>query len=361
MSPKPQPGVLAIEPYRGGESTIPGVAKPIKLASNENPLGSSARAKAAYREVAEQLWLYPEGSAKRLREAIGGRYGLDPGRLICGAGSDEIFAMLVRAYLAPGDEIVQSEYAFSIYRIFAQAAGAIVRSAKDKNYAVDVDAMLALIGPKTKLVFLDNPNNPTGTYIPFEEVRRLHAGLPPQVLLVVDAAYAEYVRRNDYAAGVELVSAFDNVIMTRTFSKIHGLAALRLGWAYGPADVIDALNRVRGPFNVSTPAVAAGVAAIEDSEFAERSADLNARELPRVTEALRLAGLTVTPSVANFILAHFPDKAGRRAADADAFLRTRGLIVRRVDSYGLPNALRITIGAEPQNDALIAALQDFMR
>jgi histidinol-phosphate aminotransferase len=359
MPPQPQKSVLTVDLYKGGESTLPGFPKPIKLASNENPLGTSEKAKAAYREASEKLWLYPDGSAAKLREAIGRRYGLDPARIICGAGSDEIFQMLVRAYIAPGDEVVQRQHAFSIYKIFAQSAGAIVRSAPDSGLSADVDALLAAMNEKTKLVFLDNPNNPTGTYLPFEDVRRLQAGMPPQALLVLDAAYAEYVRRNDYAAGIELASQSDNVIMTRTFSKIYGLAAVRLGWAYGPQSVIDALNRVRGPFNISGAAMAAGIAAVEDTAFVEKTADLNARELARVEDALKALGLGVTPSVANFTLVQFPAHKG--ASDADAFLRSRGIIVRRMESYGLPEYLRISIGDEQQNGALLAALTDFMR
>jgi histidinol-phosphate aminotransferase len=360
VAPKPLPSILAIEPYRGGESKLPGFDKPIKLASNENPLGCSPVARAAYAAAAAKLHLYPEGSAAELRGAIAARYGLDPARLICGAGSDEIFQLLARAYLGPGDEIVQSQYAFLVYRLVAQQSGAVVRTAPDRDFAVDVDAMLALVGPKTKIVFLANPNNPTGTYIPAEAVARLHAGLPKDVLLVLDSAYAEYVKRNDYVSGVELVSGHDNVIMTRTFSKIHGLAALRLGWAYGPPGVIEALNKVRGPFNVSAPAQAAGVAAIGDLDFAERSAAFNAEELARVGAAIAALGLETTPSVANFVLVHFPDRVGARAPDADHFLRGRGLIVRAMAGYGLPNALRISIGAREENDALLTALAAFV-
>jgi histidinol-phosphate aminotransferase len=358
MAPRPLPGILDIEPYKGGEATIPGIAKPVKLASNENPLGASEAARRAFAEAAGSLHIYPEGGATLLRRAIAQRYGLDVDRIVCGAGSDEIFALLGRAYLSPGDEIVQSEYAFLIYAIVAKAAGAIVRSAPDRDYTVDVDAMLAAVTPKTKLVFIANPNNPTGTYLPVQEVRRLHAGLPPDVLLVIDAAYAEYVRKNDYAAGVELVSEFDNVIMTRTFSKIHGLAAIRLGWGYGPAAVIDVLNRVRLPFNVNTPAMKAGIAAIEDMSFAERSADHNTAELARVYNALVGMGYDVTPSVANFVLMHF---APGRAAKADAFLRSRGYILRPLKAYGLPDALRLSIGRTQDNDGALAAFADFSR
>jgi histidinol-phosphate aminotransferase len=354
MPPKPLPGILEINAYKGGESVLPGIEKPIKLASNENALGASPAALKAYADAAAKSHLYPEGSAAVLRRAIGARYGLDPDRLVCGAGSDEIFHLLGQAYLAPGDEIIQSEHGFLVYRIVAQTAGAIVKSAPDRNLTVDVDAMLALVTPKTKIVFLANPNNPTGTYLPFEEVRRLHAGLPDDVMFVIDAAYAEYVRRNDYEAGVSLVSEFDNVVMTRTFSKIHGLAALRLGWAYAPAAVCDVLNRIRTPFNVSTAAQMAGVAAIEDTGFVERTIAHNEAELERVTSALAALGIEVTPSVGNFVLAHFPGKAKA----VDAFLRSRGLIVRLVAAYGLPDALRITIGKTAENDALIAAMQD---
>jgi histidinol-phosphate aminotransferase len=357
MPVQPLPAVLEIAPYKGGESTLPGIAKPIKLASNENPLGASPAVAPALAAAAEKLALYPEGSCKALRGAIAARYGIDAERIVCGAGSDEIFQLLARAFLAPGDEIVQTEHAFLVYRLVAQQSAAIVRSAPDRNLTADVDAMLALVGPRTRIVFLANPNNPTGTYLPFSEVRRLHAGLPDTVLLVIDAAYAEYVNRNDYSSGLELAAEFDNVLMTRTFSKIHGLAALRVGWAFGPPSVIDALNRVRGPFNVSSVAQAAAIAAIEDADFPERCAALNADELERVSVRLTELGVRVTPSVGNFVLAHFPPG---QAPEIDAGLRKRGLIVRGVAAYGLPDALRISIGAPDENDALLAAMGDIL-
>ncbi len=360
MPPKALPSILEITPYKPGESKVPGVANPVKLSSNENPFGPSPKAKAAFAAAAETLALYPEGTAQALREAIARRYGLDAQRIVCGAGSDEIFLLLARAYLAPGDEIVQSAHAFSIYKIAAQQSGAITRTAQNDGLTASVDSMLALVTPKTRLVFLDNPNNPTGTYLPFSEVRRLHAALPGDVLLVIDAAYAEYVRRNDYSSGLELASEADNVIMTRTFSKIYGLANARLGWGYGPASVIDALNRTRGPFNVSGPAQAAGVAAIEDHDFVERSVAHNESEIPRVSAALRALGLEVAPSVGNFVLVRFAAVPGRTAADADAHLRKRGYILRQVVNYGLPDCLRFTIGHAADNDGVIAALKEFM-
>jgi histidinol-phosphate aminotransferase len=232
--------------------------------------------------------------------------------------------------------------------------------AAEKNYTANVDAILACVTERTKLVFLANPNNPTGTYLPFDEVRRLHRRLPSHVILVLDAAYAEYVRRNDYEAGIELVATSDNVVMSRTFSKIHGLAALRLGWLYGPAPVVDVLNRIRGPFNVNTPAMMAGIAAIEDTAHVEAGRAHNDRWLAWLSEEIRKLGLEVTPSVANFVLIHFPQSKGRSAADADAFLTRRGLILRRVESYGLPHALRLTIGSDEANRLVVAALSEFV-
>lgn len=358
MSPKPLACVAAIEPYRGGDSVIPGIEHPIKLSSNENPLGASPHALEAYRSAATGLSRYPEGSSRRLRAAIAARYGLDEARILCSAGSDEAIQLMGRAYLAPGDEVIQSQYGFLMYRLMAQACGAIVRAAPDRDFTVDVDAMLALVGPRTKIVFLANPNNPTGTYIAAAALRRLHAGLPKDVLLVIDAAYAEYVARADYEDGTALAAEHDNVLMTRTFSKIHGLAALRLGWTYGAIELIEILHRVRGPFNVTGPAQAAGIAAIADVEFEERARAQNAQELERLTRGLCALGLDVLPSVANFALIGF---GAHSAAAANRALRAQGLIVRDVSSYGLPNHLRISIGLPAENDAVLAALSAHMR
>src|SRR6266566_1984966 len=360
LRPQPRPGVLDIDPYVPGKSTAPGVARVFKLSSNETPLGPSPKALAAYRAVADHLQDYPDGAATALREAIGRTFGLDPSRIVCGAGSDDLLNLLADAYLRDGDEAIHTTHAFLVYPIATLGSGAKPVVAAEKNYTADVDAILAAVSERTKVVFLANPNNPTGTYIPFDEVKRLHKALPPQVLLVLDAAYAEYVRRNDYEAGIELVATSENVVMCRTFSKIYGLAALRLGWLYAPAHVIDALNRIRGPFNVSQPAIAAGVAAIEDTNHVEASAAHNARWLPWLTEEIGKLGLAVTPSVANFVLIHFPSDKGRTAQDADAFLTRRGLILRRLEPYHLPGALRLTVGSEEANRLLVEALAQFM-
>jgi len=358
--PQPRPGVLDIAPYIPGKSSAPGVAKVFKLSSNESPLGPSEKAIAAYRAVGEHLEDYPDGAATGLRDALATAFGLDPARIVCGAGSDDLLNLIARAYLTDGDEAIHATHGFLVYPIATLAAGAKPIVAPETNYTVNVDAMLKAVTPKTKIVFLANPNNPTGTYIPFDEVKRLHKGLPPHVLLVLDAAYAEYVQRNDYESGIELVATSENVVMCRTFSKIYGLAALRLGWMYGPAPVIDAINRIRGPFNVNAPAIAAGIAAIRDTPHVEKSRAHNTRWLAWLAEEIGKLGLPVTPSVANFVLIHFPETKGKTAKDADAFLTKRGLILRQVGAYKLPNALRMSVGTEEANRLVVKALAEFL-
>lgn len=360
LAPVPRPGVMRIDAYVPGKSSAAGVARVIKLSSNETPLGPSRLAIEAFRGAAASLEAYPDGGAGALRAAIADRYGLDPARIVCGAGSDELLSLLTHAYIGPGDEGLYSQYGFLMYRIAILAAGGTPIVAPEKDRVADVDAILARVTDRTKIVYLANPNNPTGTYLPHEEVKRLAASLPPRVLLVLDAAYAEYVKRNDYSSGLELVSTSANVVMTRTFSKIHGLAALRVGWLYAPAAIADAVNRIRGPFNVSAPAIAAGAAAIRDLAHEEASVVHNETWLPWVTRELAALGLNVTPSVGNFVLIDFPKTAGKTAAEADVFLSKRGLVLRAVGAYGLPDSLRMTIGAEAANRAVVDALREFM-
>jgi histidinol-phosphate aminotransferase len=358
--PTPRPGVMDIHAYVPGKSSAPGVARVFKLSSNETPLGPSPHAVEAYRSVAGHLADYPDGSASDLREAIGRAYGIDPARIVCGFGSDDLLTQLARIYLADGDEAIHTTHGFLVYPIATRATGATPIVAAEINYTADVDAILAAATERTRIVFLANPNNPTGTYLPFDEVRRLHRELPPRVLLVLDAAYAEYVGRNDYEAGMALVAASENVVMCRTFSKIHGLAAVRLGWMYGPDHVVDAVNRVRGPFNVSAPAMAAGIAAMKDVGHVARSAAYNEKWRGWLTVEISKLGLEVTPSVANFILIHFPRDNGRSAAAADKLLTSRGVILRQVGAYSLPDALRMSVGSEEANRLAVATLSEFM-
>jgi histidinol-phosphate aminotransferase len=358
--PTPKPGVLEISPYVPGESSVPGRAKPIKLSSNETPLGPSPHALEAFRTAAATIDRYPDGTAGPLKTAIARAYGLSVDRIVCGAGSDDLLSLLAHAYVGAGDEGIYTEHGFLVYPIAIRAAGGKVVVAPERSLTADVDAILSRVTERTRIVYIANPNNPTGTYLPIQEVRRLHAGLPSNVVLVLDGAYAEYVRRNDYEAGLELVATTENTVMTRTFSKVYGLASARLGWAYCPVHIADALNRIRGPFNVSTPAMAAGIAALEDRAHIERSVAHNEQWLAWLAKEIAALGLAVTPSVANFVLVTFPKDEASGALAADAFLKSRGIIVRRVASYGLPNSLRITVGTEADNRAVVAALSDFV-
>jgi histidinol-phosphate aminotransferase len=359
--PVPNPGILDIAPYTPGKSPVPEPGRKVfKLSANETPFGPSPRAKEAYIAAAAHLEDYPEGTSRVLREAIGRAYGLDPARIICGAGSDEILNLLAHTYLKPGDEAISTTHGFLVYPIATMANGATNVVAPETNFTADVDAILKCVTPRTKLVWLANPNNPTGTYLPFDEVKRLRANLPEHVLLVLDAAYSDYVSRNDYEIGIELVATTENTVMTHTFSKIHGLAALRIGWMFGPVNVVDAVNRIRGPFNVSTPAMRAAVAAIEDAAFVRTSREHTEKWRNWLMDEVGKLGLTVTPSVANFILIHFPTTKGKTAADADAFLTKRGLVLRALNNYGLPHALRMTIGTEEANRLVRDGLRDFL-
>jgi histidinol-phosphate aminotransferase len=359
--PVPNPGVLDIAPYTPGKSPVPEPGRKVfKLSANETPFGPSPKAIAVYKQAAGHLEDYPEGTSRVLREAIGHAFGLDPDRIICGAGSDEILNLLAHVYLRHGDEAISTAHGFLVYPIATKANGATNVVAPETDFTADVDAILELVTPRTRLVWLANPNNPTGTYLPFDEVKRLRAGLPPHVLLVLDAAYSDYVSRNDYELGIELVATTDNTVMTHTFSKIHGLAALRIGWMFGPAHIVDAVNRIRGPFNVSTPAMLAAVAAIEDTAHQQMSKAHTEHWRNWLTGEVTKLGLKVTPSVANFILIHFPLAKGKTSAEADAFLTSRGLVLRALNNYGLPHSLRMTIGTEEANRLVVEGLRDFM-
>lgn len=346
--------ILGIQPYVQGKSKVGGASAParlIKLSSNENPLGSSPKALEAYRGY-DALHRYPDGSAAEIRQAIAEVHGVDANHIVCGAGSDELINLLIHAYAGPGDEVLYSQHGFLMYKIYALAHGATPVTAPETDLTANVDALLASVTPRTKLVFLANPNNPTGTLLPDAEVNRLQAGLPRHVLLVLDAAYAEYVEEPDYDAGKNLVETTGNTVMLRTFSKAYGLPALRLGWAYAPAEVVDVLQRIRSPFNVNSAAMVAGAAAVRDVDYTRACVAYNNRERARLQAALEALGLKVTPSAANFLLVHFAD-----AKTVNESLMADGIIVRDMVAYGLPQALRITVGTEEENNAVIASLE----
>jgi histidinol-phosphate aminotransferase len=359
-APVPGPGILDIGVYVPGEAKIEGAERPLRLASNESALGPSPKAVAAYRALAGDIHRYPEGDSAHLREALGRAHELDPSRIVCGAGSDELIGLLLRAYTGVDTEVLYSRHGFLMYPIGAKAVGATPIAVPERELTADVDAILAHVTDRTRLVFVANPNNPTGTYLSEREMARLQAGLPSNVVLVIDAAYAEFVNRNDYEPGIRLVGKTENTVMLRTFSKIYALAGLRLGWAYCPPAIADVLNRVRGPFNVSAAAQAAGVAAVEDTASLERAQAHNNHWLPWLNERLAALGLDPTPSVGNFVLPRFPDDRRHNADAAFEFLLSRRIITRKMGGYGLPDRIRITIGTGNENEKVAAALAEFM-
>lgn len=352
----PQPGILDIAPYVGGASHVEGVSDVVKLSSNENPFGPSEATVEAFRRAGFELHRYPSTDHAALRAAIGAVHDLDPAQIICGVGSDEILHLLCQAYAGPGDEVIHTEHGFAIYRIGALAAGATPVEVPEKNRVTDVDAILAACTKRTKLVFIANPNNPTGTMIGADEVQRLADGIPETALLVLDGAYAEYV--DGFDGGAALVTGRDNVVMTRTFSKIYGLGGLRVGWGYAPAHVIDVLNRIRGPFNLSTPALAAAEAAVKDQAWVDKCRSDNTRLRAWLAEVLAGHGVQSDPSETNFILARFAD--AEEAAACNEYLKSQGLIVRPVASYNLPEYLRITVGDEASCRRVAHAIGQFM-
>ena len=359
--PEPKPGILDIVAYKPGKASAEGVANPVKLSSNENILGSSPKAKAAYLDAAASLHIYPDARANRLRAAVAEHFRLEPERLVFGDGTDEVLHLLNQVFLEPGDNIVMGQYGFSAYEIGARACQAEVRIAPEPGYRISVEQMLKTVDDRTRLVFVTQPGNPTGAFLTRDELRALHAGLPPDVVLVVDGAYAEFATDPSFDDGLELARTSQNVVVTRTFSKVYGLAALRVGWAYCPTQIADAIDRIRAPFNTSTAAQAAAIAALGDDDFFQRSVAHVETWRPWLAQQLGGLGLEVLPSAANFVLVKFPPVPGKTAADGEALLARRGLLVRGVANYGLPDCLRITIGLEEHNRALVDALAELIR
>ncbi len=356
--PRPRPEVMAIHAYVGGEGKLPGINRVIKLSSNEGPFGPPPGAKAAAEKAAAEIHRYPDGGSNELRRAIGARFGLDPARIVCGTGSDELIQHICHIYGGPGTDIVMSMHGFTMYQIAGTYAGSRVLKAPERNLTTSVDEILAAVTPETTIVFVANPNNPTGSLLPQAEMERLRAGLHPGILLVLDSAYAEYVEAADYDAGARLVDAGESTIMLHTFSKIFGMGGLRVGWGYGPPAVIDAINRVRGVFNVNLAAQAAAVAALAEPGWVEMSKAHNTKWRAKLSAAMEKAGITAHPTEGNFILADFA--TAERAQGADAFLKTRGVIVRAMGAYDLPHCLRITVGTEEECTLVADALSAFM-
>jgi histidinol-phosphate aminotransferase len=352
---RPQPGILDIALYQGGQSALEGVAEPLKLSSNENPFGPSPAAVAAMGRALGESHRYPSTDHAGLRAAIAGVHGLDPDRIVCGVGSDEIIHFLCQAYVGPGLEVMHTEHGFAMYRISALAAGAVPVEVPERDRLVDVDAILERAGPQTRLVFIANPANPTATFLPMEELTRLAEGLPEECLLVLDGAYAEFVE--GYDGGRALVEAREDVVMTRTFSKAYGLGGLRVGYGYAPRHVVDTLNRIRGPFNLSGVALAGAEAAMRDLDWVAECLRVNAEERARLVGGLRQLGIACDESYANFVLARFADEG--EATAADAHLKAAGIIVRHPKGYGFPQALRITVGRPEDNSRVLDALATF--
>jgi histidinol-phosphate aminotransferase len=354
----PRPGIDQIRAYVPGQ-TVEAEGRSIKLSANESALGPSAKAVEAYKSAAERMFRYPDSDAFAIRSMIAKTYKLNPNRILMGIGSDELLSALVRAYAGPDDEVLYPTATFPMYRIYTLATGAKVVQAPDKNFAADIDALLSKVTAKTKVVIIANPNNPTGTYTSRAELERLRAGLRDDILLIIDAAYAEYVEREDYEAGAALVDATFNTVMTRTFSKIHGMAGLRLGWCYACEDIIGVVGRIRSPFNVSTPAQAAGIAALEDTDFQRRVIDHTRRWRETLIQRLNGYGLAITGTEGNFVNIGFPDVPGRKANDLDTHLKSKGISVRPMAMFGLPNHLRITIGRDNEMELVMDAIDRF--
>ncbi len=352
---KPQPGIMDIALYQGGASHVEGVSNVLKLSSNENPAGPSDKAKEAYVRAAHDLHRYPSTDHLSLRTAIAETWGLDADRVIMGVGSDEILHFMCQAYAGPGDEVIHTEHGFALYRISTLAAGATPVEVKERDRVIDVDAILEACTKKTKLVYIANPANPTGTMIGPSEVARLAEGLPKQAILVLDGAYAEYVEGFD--AGLALIEERENVVMTRTFSKIYGLGGMRVGWGYGPQAIIDVLNRIRGPFNMSSAALAAAEAAVRDTAYFERCQRENARWREWLATALAEIGVPSDTSTANFILARFADE--EEAVGCNEYLLSQGIIVRHPKGYGFPHCLRITVGDESACRRVVHGIAQF--
>lgn len=359
--PQPTKGVLSLSPFVQGKGKLEGVENPLKLSANESMSGPSPKAKAAYNAMSESNILshYPDGSQLALRTAIGETFDINPDKIICGNGSDELIQLLMRAYLSPGDEVIVSQYSFGMAYVHAIAQGAVTVTAQEPDLKPDTDILLSKVTTKTKMVVLASPNNPVGQYITRSELQRLRNGLPAHIILLCDSAYADFVEANDFEDGTSLVEAGENTVMTRTFSKLYGLASLRIGWMYAPIGIIDAVQRIRTPFNANASALAAAEAAVRDQDYARAMRDMNNAELIRISKAVTKLGIEFIPSFANFYLLRFSG-GSKTANGAGAHLEANGIIPRPVNAGGPERCIRITVGLPDQNDRVIETLGAYM-
>jgi histidinol-phosphate aminotransferase len=361
MTITPKEALASVEYYMVGISKLPGWDQPIKLSSNESALGMSQAAVTAAQQAIQASHLYPEVDTETLAEVLAERYRLEPARMAFGPGSDELLARVVNTFAGPGEELIHSKNAYMQFPIYAMLAGATPVAANDRDFHYDVDAILAQVNDRTRVVLIANPDNPSGTYLSATEVRRLHAGLPENVLLIIDAAYEEFADQDDYESGTRLVHEFDNVIVTRTFSKVYGMAGLRLGWCYGPAWAVDILTRIGPSFPINTAAFAAGIAAVRDTDHVETVLAHNKKWITEFTHQLTDLGLRVYPSQTNFMLVEFPSAPGKTAADANVWLNQHGIIPRQFALEDFNNKLRFTVGENAGMEKTIVVLKEFMQ
>jgi histidinol-phosphate aminotransferase len=356
-APLPLARMQTFAPYRQGKSEIPGRDDVIKLSSNENCFGPSEAAKKAYHGAAAHLCRYPDGTQSALRHAIAKVHDIDPDRIICGNGSEEVIGLLIRCYVGKDDELLMPENHFLMCSIYGKGQGAKIVLAPEKDFTVDVDALLERISAKTRLIALANPNNPTGTYLPSSEIQRLIDNVPNHVLILLDGAYAEYVDKTDYDDGLGRAEPSANIVVTHSFSKVYGLAGMRIGWGYGPAPVIEVLNRMRTPFNTNSPALAAAAAAMGDQAYVKHVREHTARWQEHLREEFTRLGLFVVPSVTNFYLLDFSSVPGKTANAAAAFLEENGIIPRPGNE---DRFLRITVGTDAENQAVLEAMARYL-
>ncbi len=356
----PKRGIDTINLYTGGVSKISGLENIIKLSSNESPFGPSAKVAEAYKKSSNKLSRYPELTAESLQTIIAKKHNLNPDQIICGTGSDEILIFTVLTFCSPGDEVIHAEHGFEMYPIMTKYAGAESILASEIDYKINIESVVNKITDSTKIIFIANPNNPTSTYLNRKELRSLLNLVPKRIVVVIDAAYAEFVDAQDYDKSFDLANEFENVLITRTFSKAYSLAGLRLGWGYGSKNLIDLLKKIRPPFNLPPGAIAAGIAALDDDQHLQKVVDHNSSVKSWFIKELNQLGFKAFETQTNFVFVIIPEKGKQNAGNVNNFLLSRGIAVRYLLSYGLKNAIRITLGTKTELNQTLNALKEFL-